>query len=41
LSIAIGNHEVVFRHPELGEQKKTVAVGVGAPLRVGVDMKKP
>ena len=41
LSIAIGNHDLVFRHPELGEQKKTVAVGVGAPLRVGVDMKKP
>ncbi len=41
LSIAIGNHDVVFRHPELGEQKRTVAVGVGAPVRVGVDMKKP
>jgi len=41
LSIAIGNHDIVFRHPELGEQKKTVAVSVGAPLRVGVDMKKP
>jgi len=41
LSIAIGNHDLVFRHPELGEQKKTVAVGVGAPLRLGVDMKKP
>jgi hypothetical protein len=41
LSIAIGNHDVVFRHPELGEQKKTIAVGVGAPVRVGVDMKKP
>jgi archaellum component FlaG (FlaF/FlaG flagellin family) len=41
LSIAIGSHDILFRHPELGEQKKTVAVGVGAPLRVGVDMKKP
>ena len=41
MSIAIGNHDIVFRHPELGEQKKTVAVAVGAPFRVGVDMKKP
>jgi hypothetical protein len=41
LSIEIGHHDVLFRHPELGEQKKTVAVAVGAPARVGVDMKKP
>lgn len=40
VSIAIGNHEMLFRHPELGEQRKTVAVGALKPVRVGVDMRK-
>jgi hypothetical protein len=40
-SITIGNHELVFRHPELGEQRRTVTVGAQGPVRVGVDMKKP
>ena len=41
LSIAIGDHEVLFRHPELGEQRRIVTVGALGPARVGVDMKKP
>lgn len=40
-SIAIGRHELLFRHPELGEQRKTVSVGVTPPQRVSVDMRKP
>lgn len=40
LSLTIGNHEVLFRHPELGEQRKIVAVGALAPVRVGVDLRK-
>lgn len=40
-SIPIGTHELLFRHPELGEQRKTVTVGAQGPVRVGVDMKKP
>jgi hypothetical protein len=40
-SIPIGTHELVFRHPELGEQRKTVSVAAQGPVRVGVDMKKP
>lgn len=40
-SIPIGTHEVVFRHPELGEQRRTVTIGAQAPVRVGIDMKKP
>ncbi len=39
-SIAIGTHELLFRHPELGEQRMTVSVGAVAPQRVGVDMRK-
>ena len=41
LSIAIGSHEVLFRHPEFGEQRRLVTVGAQGPARVGVDMKKP
>ena len=40
LAVTIGNHELLFRHPELGEQRKSVAVGALAPLRVGVDLRK-
>ena len=40
VSIAIGTHELLFRHPELGEQRMTVIVGALAPRRVGVDMRK-
>lgn len=39
-SIAIGTHELLFRHPELGEQRMTVTVGAATPRRVGVDMRK-
>jgi hypothetical protein len=40
-SVALGTHELLFRHPEFGEQRKTVTVGAQGPVRVGVDMKKP
>jgi hypothetical protein len=39
LSIPIGPHEIVFRHPELGEKKQAVSVTTGAPVRVSVSMK--
>lgn len=40
LSLTIGDHEIIFRNPELGEQRKTVTVGALAPVRVGVDLRK-
>jgi hypothetical protein len=40
LSRPIGTHEVVFRHPELGERRETVVVVVGKPTRIGVDLRK-
>lgn len=39
-SIAIGTHEVVFRHPDLGEQRRTVTIGASVPARLGIDMRK-
>jgi serine/threonine-protein kinase len=40
LSLTIGTHELIFRHPQLGEQRRTVTVGAQAPVRVSVDLRK-
>ena len=39
-SVAIGTHEVIFRHPQLGEQRVTATVTAAAPARLSVDMRK-
>ena len=39
-STPIGRHELLFRHPELGEQRRTVTVAMTSPLRISVDMRK-
>lgn len=40
LSVAIGNHDVVFRHPELGEQRHTATVTLASAARLSVDLRK-
>ena len=40
VSVPIGVHEVVFRHPQLGEQVVRATVTANAPARVSVDMRK-
>lgn len=40
LTLPIGDHVVVWRHPELGERRQTVQVGVGTPARIGVDLNR-
>ena len=40
LSVPIGSHEVVFRHPDLGEQRHAVSVTANTPARLSVDMRK-
>jgi hypothetical protein len=37
VSRAIGRHEVILRHPELGERRQTVVISLRAPTRVSVD----
>ena len=37
--LPIGVHEVVFRHPELGERKASAIVTTGAPARLSIDMR--
>jgi hypothetical protein len=39
LPLAIGPHEIVFRHPQLGEKRQAVSVTLKAPVRLSVDMK--
>jgi hypothetical protein len=40
LPLAIGTHEVIFRHPDLGEHRQLVTVTLTAPVRVSVDLRK-
>jgi hypothetical protein len=40
VSVSIGTHEVVFRHPELGEQTVRSTVTLGSPARLSVDLRK-
>jgi hypothetical protein len=40
LSRRVGTHEVVFKHPDLGERRETVVIVVGKPARIGVDLRK-
>jgi hypothetical protein len=40
ISLPIGSHDVLFRHPDLGEQRHTVTVTLTGPARLSVDMRK-
>ena len=40
LSVPIGPHEIVFRHPQFGERRHAVSVTVGVPVRLSVEMKQ-
>ena len=39
LSVPIGPHEIVFRHPQFGEKRHAVSVTLSEPVRLSVDMK--
>jgi hypothetical protein len=40
VQVSIGPHEVVFRHPELGERRVITTVTLTGPAKVSVDMRK-
>lgn len=40
VQVPIGSHDVVFRHPELGEQRHTVVVTLAGQARVSADMRR-
>jgi PEGA domain-containing protein len=37
MSVPIGSHEIVWKHPQRGERRRTIAVTAGSPARVGID----
>ena len=37
LSVSLGTHEVIWRHPEHGERRQIVLVSAAEPVRLGVD----
>jgi hypothetical protein len=39
-SLPIGSHDVVFRHPDLGEQRYNATVTVGVTTRLSADLRK-
>jgi hypothetical protein len=40
INATAGSHEVVFRHPNYGEQRRTVIVSAGGTARLSVDFMK-
>jgi hypothetical protein len=40
VSLPVGMHEVVFKHPELGEKRAMATVTAGAASKVSVDLRK-
>jgi hypothetical protein len=40
LTAPIGAHEIIFRHPQLGEQRRSVVVTLKTPARLGVDLRQ-
>jgi len=39
LSVPIGPHEIVFKHPQFGDRRHAVSVTAGVPVRISVEMK--
>ncbi len=40
VAVAVGTHEIVWRHPQFGERRKTVVVGAQTPVRLTMDMSR-
>jgi hypothetical protein len=40
LSVPIGTHQVIFRHPQFGERRETIVVTSKGPNRIAMDLSK-
>ena len=40
ISLPIGTHELLLRHPVFGDRRQQVAVGLDGPARIGVNLRK-
>ena len=38
--LTLGSHDILFRHPDLGEQRHTAIVTLNTPARLSVDLRK-
>jgi hypothetical protein len=38
--VPVGNHELVARHPQLGEKRRSIVVGAQTPVRVSIDLSR-
>lgn len=41
IALPIGAHDVVWRHPTLGERRQSVLIKAGAPTRIAIDLNTP
>ncbi len=39
--IAVGTHDLMFKHPDFGERHESVVVTLTKPTRISVDLRKP
>ena len=39
LQVPVGTHEIICRHPQLGERRQTVTVKARSPMRVGISFR--
>ena len=40
VSVPVGSHEIVWRHPQFGEKRRTAVVGAQSTARITMDMTK-
>ena len=40
IEVPIGSHRITFRHPQLGEQTRSIVVAAESSTRIGVDLQK-
>jgi PEGA domain-containing protein len=40
VAVPVGSHEVVWKHPQFGEKRRTIVVGAQTPARISMDMSK-
>jgi hypothetical protein len=40
VSLPLGPHEIIWRHPQLGERRQTVVVTLNGPVRLVMDLRK-
>jgi len=40
VALPIGSHDVVWRHPQLGERRRTIVITARTPTRIGMDFRQ-